>query len=50
MAELIIGLIIGFSLGAYIFNKKMRDGVNKFLTKGKAVEEKPKIKSRGGKP
>ena len=49
MAELIIGLIIGFSLGAYIFNKKMRDGVNKFLTKRKVVEEKPKVKSRGGK-
>ena len=48
MAELLIGLIIGFLLGAYIFNKKIREGVSKFLTKGK---EKPKLKtkSKGGK-
>ena len=53
MAELIIGLIIGFAFGAYIFNRKVRDGIGKFFSKekAKAVEEKkPRAKSRGGKP
>ena len=51
MVELIIGLIIGFFLGAYVFNKKLRDGGSKMLAKGKIAEEKPKAKakSKGGK-
>ena len=50
MAELLIGMIIGFSLGAYIFNRKVRDGVNKAFSKGKIVEKKKsKAKSKGGK-
>ena len=52
IAELLIGLIIGFAFGAYIFNRKVRDGVSKFFNKEKAKaaeEKKPKAKSRGGK-
>ena len=48
MAELLIGLIIGFLLGAYTFNRQVREGVSKFLTKGKE-KPKPKTKSKGGK-
>ena len=51
MAEIIIGIGLGFFLAAYIFNEKTRNGVNKFLSsKRKPTEkEKPKAKSRGGK-